>query len=181
MVIHQTNLSLKTEECGGYGVGSCFFGGFLVYIILFPLVAPVGIYTFYFAAFLASTIIYTGAAIVGYDFADQIIKLDEQLSNFEVTKAQCFAEEDREEILNKISTMYDGGLDEFNLSVRDELRKDILRAVRHTPRMLLPYHTLLTGLIASFGFMFLGSPGSAIPIPRRSSASPSTCSRSPRA
>ncbi|GMH80365.1 hypothetical protein TL16_g08516 [Triparma laevis f. inornata] len=152
----------------------------MVYIILFPLVAPVGIYTFYFAAFLASTIIYTGAAIVGYDFADQIIKLDEQLSNFEVTKAQCFAEEDREEILNKvkncedrsdesgkaISTMYDGGLDEFNLSVRDELRKDILRAVRHTPRMLLPYHTLLTGLIASFGFMFLGSPGSAIPIPR---------------
>ncbi|GMH46918.1 hypothetical protein TrLO_g2537 [Triparma laevis f. longispina] len=133
-----------------------FFAGFLLYIVAFPLVAPIGIYTFYAAAFGASTLIYTGAAMVGYDFADQIIKLDEQLSNFEVSTAQCFAPEDREEILNKIRTMYTGGLEQFNLSVRNELRADVIKAVRHTPRTLLPYQTLLTGLIASFGFTIFG-------------------------
>ncbi|GMI25434.1 hypothetical protein TrRE_jg12983, partial [Triparma retinervis] len=133
-----------------------FFAGFLLYIILFPTVAPWGIATFYFAAFLASTVVYTGAAIVGYDFADQLLKLDEQLTRFEVSEAECYAPEDRDLILEKINKMYEGGLEEFNLAVRGDLREDVLKAVRYTPRTLLPYTTLLTGLIASIGFMFFG-------------------------
>ena len=59
-------------------------------------------------------------------------------------------------ILEKINKMYEGGLEEFNLAVRGDLREDVLKAVRYTPRTLLPYTTLLTGLIASIGFMFFG-------------------------
>jgi len=107
-----------------------FFAGFLLYIILFPAVAPLGIVTFYCAALLASTVVYTGAAVVGYDFADQLLKLDEQLTKFEVSEARCYAEEDRAEILEKINGMYEGGLDEFNDAVRGDLREDVLDAVR---------------------------------------------------
>ena len=45
---------------------------------------------------------------------------------------------------------------QFNDVVRNELRADVLKAVRHTPRTLLPYTTLMTGLVASVGFMFFG-------------------------
>jgi len=133
-----------------------FFLGFLLYIVLFPTVAPWGIVTFYCAALLASTVVFMGAAITGYDFADQLVKLDEQLSTFEVREAKCFAPEDRAEILEKIGGMYDNGLDEFNEAVRGDLREDVLKAVRYTPRTLLPYTRLMTGLIAAVGFMFFG-------------------------
>jgi len=133
-----------------------FFAGFLLYIILFPTVAPWGIYTFYAAAMAASTVVFGGAAIVGYDFADQLVKLDEQLSSFDVSNAECFAPEDRAEILEKIKGMYAGGLEEFNDAVRNELRDDVLRAVRHTPYTLLPYTTLMTGIVAAVGFMYFG-------------------------
>ena len=52
--------------------------------------------------------------------------------------------------------MYTNGLEEFSDSVRNELRDDVLKAVRHTPHTLLPYTTLMTGLVAAVGFMFFG-------------------------
>lgn len=84
------------------------------------------------------------------------MKLDEQLSSFDVSNAECFAPEDRAEILEKIKGMYAGGLEEFNDAVRNELRDDVLRAVRHTPYTLLPYTTLMTGIVAAVGFMYFG-------------------------
>jgi len=134
-----------------------FFVGFLIYTILFPLVAQWGIATFYLAAFAASTLVFTGAAIVGYDFADQLRILEHQLTTFEVRTAECFAPEDRAEILNKIASMFPGdGLDEFNDIVRGDLKDDVMKEVRHTPRTILPYKTLMVGLISAVGFMFFG-------------------------
>jgi hypothetical protein len=101
-------------------------------------------------------VVFTGADIVGYDFADQLVKLDKQLSNFDVSNADCYAQEDRVEILQKIKGMYTGGLEEFNDAVRNELQKNVLKAVRHTPHTLLLYTTLMTGLVAAVGFMFYG-------------------------
>jgi hypothetical protein len=62
-----------------------FFAGFLLYVILFPLVAPWGIYTFYAAASLSSVLVFSGAGIAGYDFANQLKLLNEQMESFEVS------------------------------------------------------------------------------------------------
>lgn len=134
-----------------------FTAGFLAYIILFPLVASGGIYTFYAAAFAASTLVFTGACVAGCDFAEQLVLLEKQLSDFDVRTAECFAPEDRKEILSKIEYMFlTDGLDEFNSTVRNELKHDLLNEVRPTPTTILPYQFLMVGLIASVGFMFFG-------------------------
>jgi hypothetical protein len=53
--------------------------------------------------------------------------------------------------------MYEGGLEQFNSIVRNELKADVMHAIRATPHTVLPYSVLMTGLIASVGFMFFGS------------------------
>lgn len=44
----------------------------------------------------------------------------------------------------------------FNHIVRNDLKNNVLGIIRCTPTQVLPYKTLMTGLIAVIGFQFFG-------------------------
>ena len=141
------------------------------YIAVMPLVAPFGCASFFVASFGACWIFFFGCSVAGADFALQRRLLEQQLATFDVRSAGCFLASDRAEIHAAIGRMFDGaadgggrgasdggGLDAFNRMVRTTLKAQVLAQFTQQ-RSLLPYRSVMTGLLPAVGFVMGFGPG----------------------
>lgn len=116
-----------------------------LYVVLFPLVAPYGIGTFYLLSGVCTLVVFFGCAVAGHDLALCRMELVHQLDSFDANQAECAFADDRAEILASLVEMY-GGIDEFNVFVRTDLKCAVLSKLQ-LHRLMLPYRTAVVGLV----------------------------------